>query len=55
MSEDTKSVLKEKSNKGYFSTKHDIRLSIGIGEVHLVWLQNHQYYKGLHKFSCHFK
>jgi len=33
MPEETKSVAHEKNNKGYFSTKYDIRLAIGIGEV----------------------
>src|SRR3954469_15848857 len=28
----TKNARNEKSNKGYFTTKYDIRLAIGIGE-----------------------
>lgn len=31
-----KSALKEKNSKGYFSTKFDIRLAIGIGEVDFI-------------------
>lgn len=33
---DTKNVLKSKNNKGYFSTKYDIRLAIGIGETDFI-------------------
>lgn len=36
MPEDTKSASPEKNNKGYFSTKYDIRLAIGIGEVDFI-------------------
>src|SRR3954452_1879185 len=34
--EDAKKEAIEKSNKGYFSTKYDIRLGIGIGEVDFI-------------------
>lgn len=33
---DAKSASQKKSNKGYFSTKYDIRLSVGIGEVDFI-------------------
>lgn len=31
-----KNTITEKSNKGYFSTKYDVRLAIGIGEVDFI-------------------
>lgn len=31
-----KKILKEKNSKGYFSTKFDIRLAVGIGEVDFI-------------------
>jgi hypothetical protein len=34
--DDTKTAINEKNNKGYFSTKYDIRLAIGIGEVDFI-------------------
>lgn len=34
--QDPKTALQQKSNKGYFSTKYDIRLAIGIGEVDFI-------------------
>ncbi|WP_018612108.1 hypothetical protein [Segetibacter koreensis] len=34
--ENTKSVINKKNKKGYFSTKYDIRLAIGIGEVDFI-------------------